>query len=423
MKHILRHAAWIIAGAAAAFLLILTPAGKTDAEAAVAGIDVSAYQGTINWSAVAGSGVKFAMVRVGNTKYGLDSMFATNVVGANAAGIRVGAYVYSYARTTAEAAADAQLAVTACANLPVSFPIAIDIEDNSQADLTAAQQQAIVNTFCATVYAAGYQPMVYSYRNWFQTKLGATAWDHWVADYASSMGFPGTMWQYTSSGAVAGISGNVDMDYVLKDYFTTIPANGLSTQNGVTYYFVNFRKQFGMQNVNGVVYFFDGTGAMVKNQTVTDGANNIIRMCNDGHVVIITAEAQVAAAQALAFYNQQMALLAQDQAAQTAAEQQAAASGAQYAALQAQADQAAATLNAAAAQYAAAPTQDALAVFAAAQAQSDQAAAAAATALTQYQQLTVAAQTAAQTTTAQTAIAAQAKATSDAAQAAIVVPQ
>lgn len=409
--------------ALAACMVLVAPVTKKDAQAAVSGIDVSSWQGDINWSAVAQSGVKFAMIRVGNTKYGMDSKFAQNVVGANAAGIRTGAYVYSYALTTAEAAADAQLAVTACASMPISLPIAIDIEDESQKSLTAAQQQAIVNTFCAVVYAAGYQPMVYSYQNWFATRLGTTAWDHWVANYSTSIGFPGTMWQYTSSGQVSGIAGNVDMNYMLKDYFTSIPANGLSSQNGATYYYVNFRKQFGMQTVNGVPYFFDGTGAMVKNQTITDAAGNIIRMCNDGHVVIITAAAQTAAAQALAAYNQQMALLTQYTTAQQAAEQQEAAAGAQYTTLKAASDQAAATLAAATAQYTAAPTQDALNVFTVAKAQADQAAAAENTALTQYQQLAAAAQQAAQTVTAQTAVAAQAKAVSDAAQAAIVIPQ
>ena len=288
----------ILLTVAAAFLFMLTPVNKTEAEAAaVSGIDVSSYQGVINWNAVAASGVKFAMVRVGNTKYGLDKYFVQNVVGANAAGIRVGAYVYSYAMNPAEAAADAQLAVSAMGNLPISFPVAIDIEDPSQANLSQAEQLAIVNTFCSVIYAAGYQPMVYSYKNWLATKLGVTAWDHWVANYSGAIGFPGTMWQYSSSGVVPGIAGNCDVNYVMKDYFTTIPATGLSTQNGATYYFVNYRKQFGMQTIGGLQYFFDGTGAMVKNQTTVDGQNNIIRMCKDGHVVVITAAAQAQAAQ------------------------------------------------------------------------------------------------------------------------------
>ena len=414
----------ILLTVAAAFLFMLTPVNKTEAEAAaVSGIDVSAYQGVINWNAVAASGVKFAMVRVGNTKYGLDKYFVQNVVGANAAGIRVGAYVYSYAMNPAEAAADAQLAVSAMGNLPISFPVAIDIEDPSQANLSQAEQLAIVNTFCSVIYAAGYQPMVYSYKNWLATKLGVTAWDHWVANYSSAMGFPGTMWQYSSSGAVPGIAGKCDVNYVMKDYFTTIPATGLSTQNGATYYFVNYRKQFGMQTIGGLQYFFDGTGAMVKNQTTVDGQNNIIRMCKDGHVVVITAAAQAQAAQLKAVSDQQSALLVQCKAALAKAQQDAAAGAAQYRTLQAAADQAALTSQQAAAQAAALPTQENLNIQAVAAVQAQQAADAARTAQAAAAQLQQAAQTAAATEASQETAAAKALQDSNTAQLAIAIPQ
>ena len=414
----------ILLTVAAAFLFMLTPVNKTEAEAAaVSGIDVSAYQGVINWNAVAASGVKFAMVRVGNTKYGLDKYFVQNVVGANAAGIRVGAYVYSYAMNPAEAAADAQLAVSAMGNLPISFPVAIDIEDPSQANLSQAEQLAIVNTFCSVIYAAGYQPMVYSYKNWLATKLGVTAWDHWVANYSGAIGFPGTMWQYSSSGAVPGIAGNCDVNYVMKDYFTTIPATGLSTQNGATYYFVNYRKQFGMQTIGGLQYFFDGTGAMVKNQTTVDGQNNIIRMCKDGHVVVITAAAQAQAAQLKAVSDQQSALLVQCKAALAKAQQDAAAGAAQYRTLQAAADQAALTSQQAAAQAEVLPTQENLNIQAVAAVQAQQAADAARTAQAAAAQLQQAAQTAAATEASQETAAAKALQDSNTAQLAIAIPQ
>ena len=415
----------LLFAAAAAFVIALTPLSGTEAQAAtaaVSGIDVSSWQGNINWSAVAASGVKFAMIRVGNTKYGLDSKFTQNVIGANAAGIRVGVYVYSYALTDAEAAADAQLAISAMANLPISFPVAIDIEDSSQKALSAAQLQSIANTFCSMVYAAGYQPMVYSYKNWFTERMGVTSWDHWVANYSSSMGMAGTMWQYTSSGQVSGIAGNCDMDYVLKDYFTTIPANGLSTQNGATYYYVNYRKQFGMQTINGVQYFFDGTGAMVKNQTITDAQNNIIRMCKDGHVVVITAAAQAQAAQLKAASDQQAALLVQCQTAQASAEKKAQAAAAQYQTLQAAFEQAAVTAQTAAANAAALPTQENLNIQAVANAQLEQAQTAVAAAQQTATQLQTAATAAAQQTVTQTQAAATAKAASDAAQLAIAIP-
>ena len=421
VKGLVQKVKYMLLAAAAAFFVTMA-AGGTQAQAAVSGIDVSAYQGTINWSAVAASGVKFAMIRLGNTKYGLDSKFTQNVIGANAAGIRVGVYVYSYATNAAEAAADAQLAVTAMSNLPISFPVAIDIEDSSQSGLSSAQLLSIANAFCSVVYANGYQPMVYSYKNWLTTRMSGVAWDRWVANYSDSIGTVGTMWQYTSSGSVAGISGAVDMDYVMKDYFTAIPANGLSVQGGSTYYYVNYRKQFGMQNIGGQQFFFDETGAMVKNQTTTDAQGNIVRMCKDGHVAVITAAAQVQAAQLKAAADQQTALLAQYQAASAAALQQTQAALTQYQTLKAAADQAALTTQAASAAAAALPTQDNLNLQASAMAQQTQAEASAAAALqtlTQYQQAEAAA---AAQVTAQEQTTAAAKAASDAAQLAIVIP-
>ena len=423
VKHLMKGIKLAFLAVAAAILMSVTPAEGTQVQAAaISGIDVSAYQGDINWSAVAASGVKFAMIRLGNTKYGMDSKFAQNVAGANAAGIRVGVYVYSYALTDAEAAADAQLAVAAMKNLPVSFPVAIDIEDSTQSTLSDAQLLSIANTFCSIVYANGYQPMVYSYKNWLATRMSSAAWDRWVANYSDSIGLSGTMWQYTSSGSVAGIAGNVDMDYVLKDYFTSIPANGLSVQGGKTYYFVNYRRQFGFQTIGGLQFFFDGTGAMVQNQTTTDGQGNIIRICRDGHVVVITAAAQAQAAQLKAVSDQQAAILVQYQAVQTAAAQTTQAALTQYQTLQAAAQQAAVNAQTAAANAAALPTTENLNLQAAAAVQQQQAKANAAAALQTLTQYQTAEAAAAQQVTSQTQIAAAAKAASDAAQLAIVVP-
>ena len=412
------------AAAAAALLFLLAPGARVDAEAAVKGIDVSGFQGNINWNAVANSGVQYAMIRLGNTTYGADSKFVQNVLGANAAGIRTGVYVYTYAQNAAQAAADAQYAVAAMANLPVSFPVAIDIEDSSQSGLTAAQQQEIVNTFCSIVYNAGYHPMVYSYKNWFTTKLGATVWDHWVADYSDSCGFgPAAMWQYSSSGSIAGIAGNVDVNFCFKDYFSTIIPNGLSTQAGKTYLFKNFRRQVGMQTVAGCSYFFGADGAMVKDRTITDAQGNIIRMCKDGHVVTITAAQLAANQKAQAALVQAQALLAQAQAKSSQARSLLDAALSQSQALAAKASAAAQTAAAVMAEAQALPTEQNLAAASAAKITSDTLAAQAAAAGTQ-QTSAQTALTAAQTeeTAAQAALA-QAQLTAKAAAAAVVVPQ
>lgn len=256
-------------------------------------------------------------------------------------------------------------------------------------------------------------------------RLGNTAWDQWIAQYADACDYPYgyTMWQASSSGQVAGIAGDVDIDYCFKDYFTTIQPNGLCEIGGQTYYFVNYRKQFGIQTVNGLQYGFDGTGAMIKNQTVTDTAGNIIRYCNDGHLAIITAEAQATAVQAQALYDQAVTQLAAAQAAEQAAEATLASAQATYGAAQTaevNAQQAAATYMA---NYQAVPTAENGAAAVTAQQQYVDAAAATQSALAVATQAASDLATYQAAVTTQEAAVAQAKAVNDAAQAAIVIPQ
>ncbi|MEE8815300.1 MAG: GH25 family lysozyme [Lachnospiraceae bacterium] len=215
------------------------------------GVDISSYNGNIDFATLRASGISFVMVRVGNTKYGIDSKAVENINAANAAGLRVGAYCYTYAKSAAEAAADAELTLSVINGLPVSFPVAIDIEDKSQQNLPTETQQAIVNTFCAIIQNAGYTPIVYTNKNWFEQKLGAVSWDAWVAQYNPTCTYSGayTMWQNGIASSLPGAPGQIDHDYVFSDYFNQIVENGTSSVDGATY--VNWRKTSGTG--------FDGT--------------------------------------------------------------------------------------------------------------------------------------------------------------------
>ncbi len=258
---------------AAGTLALTAPQSSITADAAapVQGIDVSHYQGAINWQAVKAAGINFAFIRVGTSKT-IDTQYIANLQGAAAAGLKTGVYFYTYATTPEQAANEAALVCAMIAPYQVSFPVVIDIEADAQKGLNMAQQQALVNAFCSVVYSNGYYPMVYASKNWFLTRLGDVAWDKWVAQYNSSCTYPGSyaVWQYTSSGAVAGINGRVDMDYLFKDYNSIIIPNGFTTRNGVTYYYLNYRWQKGWINDNGGLYFFDATGAQQKGW-FTDG--------------------------------------------------------------------------------------------------------------------------------------------------------
>ncbi|MBO5228397.1 MAG: hypothetical protein J6B39_05325 [Lachnospiraceae bacterium] len=229
------------------------------------GIDVSRYQETINWPAVAKDGISFAMIRIGSVKYGVDAQFSANMRGANNAGLRVGAYVYSYATTVEQAIEEANFAIRNLQNYTVSFPVAIDIESTAQKAQSPAQLAAVANAFCSTIKAAGYHPIVYSSKSWFTERIDTSAinYDLWVAQYNSFCTYPKyDMWQASSKGKVNGIIGNVDINYLYKDYFSLIAQTGWVSDNGSYYYYKNHQALTGLQNIDGTTYYFDGNGRM-----------------------------------------------------------------------------------------------------------------------------------------------------------------
>ena len=191
------------------------------------GIDVSQWQANINWQEVADSGIDFAIIRCG---YGSDWVaqddwfFMQNVQGARAAGLDLGVYLYSYALNTNDAVSEANhtLRLLKKAGLKPSdlkYGVSYDIEDSSQANLWLP---GLCRTYCNMMQANGYRAGVYSYLNWWNTKLDDPImgnWDRYIAQWPTPTGnttcsYSGKyrLWQFTSSGSVPGISGRVDMD-------------------------------------------------------------------------------------------------------------------------------------------------------------------------------------------------------------------
>ena len=146
------------------------PTTQTEAAVVAQGIDVSKWQGVINWAAVAQSGTSFAFIRVGTTKKGIDNTFYYNMLSAQAVGIKTGVYIYSYATNVEEAALEAQFVLNAIKDLPVSYPVVWDVEDDCQKAIPKETLTLMANTFCAIIEAEGYTPMVYSSASWFKTK-------------------------------------------------------------------------------------------------------------------------------------------------------------------------------------------------------------------------------------------------------------
>ena len=195
------------------------------------GIDVSKYQGNINWNAVKNAGVEFAMIRAGyrgSTQGQIyeDPYFQSNITNAIAAGVSVGVYFFSQAISDAEAAEEALWVVNRISPYYVTYPVAIDTEYLSGARanaLSASARTSAVKTFAQTVQNAGYNPIIYANKNWLLNNLhmsDLTSYDTWLAHYTSVTDYPlpYAIWQYTSKGRVDGINGNVDLNVLLKRY-------------------------------------------------------------------------------------------------------------------------------------------------------------------------------------------------------------
>jgi glucan-binding YG repeat protein len=255
-------------------MLSIIPSGKTEAAGVEQGIDVSKYQGAINWAAVAQSGVKFAFIKVGSLKSGIDPYFYYNMIAAQAVGIKTGVYIYSYATSVEEVAVEAQFVLAALQNVTVSYPVAWDIEDEVQKNLSPDTLALMANTFCALIEAEGYYPMVYANKNWFTTKIGTVYYEKWAAQWNSSKcEVPGfTIWQYSSTGRIAGINGNVDLSYSFKDYSADIVNTGWVARKGFMYFYINYKMQRGWLDLGVAKYYLDPYGRMVTGWLpLTDG--------------------------------------------------------------------------------------------------------------------------------------------------------
>lgn len=203
------------------------------------GIDVSKWQGNIDWNRVKASGVDFAILRVGygSVSSQKDPTFEDNYQNAKAAGIPVGAYHYSYAKDIAGAKREAQTFLEWIKGKQFEYPVVFDIEESATYNLGRNTVSEIIKTFCSIVEAAGYYVSVYTNKNWLDHVVSdevKSKYDTWLAQWTSTPSYVGPygMWQYTSSGTVDGISGRVDMDIAYKNYPEIIKRKQLNGWSG-----------------------------------------------------------------------------------------------------------------------------------------------------------------------------------------------
>lgn len=194
------------------------------------GIDVSKYQGNVGWPLVAQS-QKFAMIRLGyingDGSVVADPTYQTNLRGAIDAGLQVGAYLYSYARTPDAARLAANKAMEMVEPYGLRMPIAFDFEHAAiYQTMTKEANAAICNAFLQTVKNGGHTPMIYTYYSFAKSWLDLDDVDapRWLANYTGKIGIDGVdIWQYSSSGRVDGIAGRVDMNKAYNDFWAEHP--------------------------------------------------------------------------------------------------------------------------------------------------------------------------------------------------------
>ncbi|MBF1117493.1 MAG: hypothetical protein HXL58_01435 [Solobacterium sp.] len=203
------------------------PSYEDDTYTSEIGIDVSSHQKSIDWAAVKNSGVKFAMIQVGYRGYETgalmdDAYFEENIQGAIENGIDVGVYFFSQAVSAEEARAEADFVLERVKKYKLQLPIVFDLEEVSNAtdrveNTTSEERTQAAVTFMNHIKNAGYQAMVYSSSQLFETVFDINYlhdYDFWVADYSSvpNFSYHFSIWQYTDAGTVDGISTNVDMN-------------------------------------------------------------------------------------------------------------------------------------------------------------------------------------------------------------------
>lgn len=209
----------------------LTHQNRFSGVSKVYGIDVSYYQGNIDWKKVKNSGVEFVIIRVGYRGYGSagtlveDPKFKTYLDGATKAGLKVGVYFYTQAITTAEAQAEAKFVLDRIKGHSLQMPVYYDIEsvdyDTGRLDsagLSKAQKTALCTAFCDTIIKSGYSAGVYANYTWLKYYIDGAGlgkkYPIWLAHYTSNTNYDQRMdmWQYSGSGTVSGISAYTDVN-------------------------------------------------------------------------------------------------------------------------------------------------------------------------------------------------------------------
>lgn len=247
------------------------------------GIDVSEHQGMIDWEKVKSDGVQFAMLRCGYGRYESqkDARFEQNYADAKAAGVPVGAYLFSYAVDDDMALREAENCLSLIKGKRFEYPITYDVELSSQAKLGKQKLTKMVDTFCNRVESEGYYVSLYTSLNFVRNYLDTDKlkrYDLWLAQWSEELSYTDGvgMWQYSSAGSVDGINGYVDLNKAYRNYpyiirsaglngyskfpceNTVVPSAGSAVRLSNTPLYSFSRAQKPAVYVNGTYYLYDG---------------------------------------------------------------------------------------------------------------------------------------------------------------------
>ena len=194
------------------------------------GIDVSKWNGSIDWNAVKNSGVSYVIIRCGyrgSTTGAMieDPVFKSNIKGASAAGLKVGVYFFSQAVNEVEAVEEASMTIGLIKNYSISYPVFLDVEPSGgRADkIDRDTRTKVIKAYCETLRNSGYTAGVYANKTWLESYMNVGelgSYKIWLAQYNTAPTYAGRidLWQYTSKGSVAGISGHTDLNLSYLGY-------------------------------------------------------------------------------------------------------------------------------------------------------------------------------------------------------------
>ncbi|MGE7588571.1 GH25 family lysozyme [Peribacillus sp. NPDC101480] len=210
----------------------------------IKGIDVSHWQGAIDWEEVAKEGVKFVFIKATEgTSYSKLSYFKENAPQALSAGLKVGAYHYAKFATIAQAKAEAAYFLDSISSFALNYPVVLDLEENKKKAKKKTLTDAAI-AFLEAIEEAGYTAMLYTGKYFLENTLDEsrfTKYALWIARYNSTLGRSTDIWQHSDSGKVSGISTKVDLNIAYRDFTNTINtfrthnSRALKTETTTTY--------------------------------------------------------------------------------------------------------------------------------------------------------------------------------------------